>query len=65
MKKIQAITGKPIPLAMDDVDTDLIIPAQYLTCSDRKGYGKMFFVACVIVTVNLFLIKKNLLRQLF
>lgn len=43
MKKITQITGKAIPLTMNDVDTDLIIPAQYLTAVTREGYGENLF----------------------
>ncbi len=43
MKKITQITGLTIPLAMDDVDTDLIIPAQYLTSTSKQGYGEHLF----------------------
>jgi 3-isopropylmalate/(R)-2-methylmalate dehydratase small subunit len=42
-EKINKITGQPIPLTRDDVDTDLIIPAQYLTAVTRKGYGENLF----------------------
>src|SRR5271170_2456530 len=44
MKKIMQISSKTIPLAMNDVDTDLIIPAQYLTSVSRAGYGKNLFI---------------------
>ena len=37
------IIGKTIPLAMNEVDTDLIIPAQYLTSIKKEGYGKNVF----------------------
>jgi 3-isopropylmalate/(R)-2-methylmalate dehydratase small subunit len=43
MKKITKISGKTIPLTMSDVDTDLIIPAQYLTAVTKKGYGENVF----------------------
>jgi len=43
MQKILNISGKVIPLAMNDVDTDLIIPAQYLTSVSKTGYGKYLF----------------------
>jgi 3-isopropylmalate/(R)-2-methylmalate dehydratase small subunit len=43
MQKITQIAGKVIPLAMDDVDTDLIIPAQYLTATTKLGYGENLF----------------------
>ncbi|HVV68994.1 MAG TPA: 3-isopropylmalate dehydratase small subunit [Gammaproteobacteria bacterium] len=44
MEKITQISGKVIPLAMDNVDTDLIIPAQFLTGVTREGYGKNLFI---------------------
>lgn len=43
MQKVTSISGKTIPLAMSDVDTDLIIPAQYLTAVTKKGYGENLF----------------------
>ncbi len=43
MDKITAIKGNVIPLKMNDVDTDLIIPAQYLTSVSTKGYGEHLF----------------------
>jgi 3-isopropylmalate/(R)-2-methylmalate dehydratase small subunit len=43
MRKITKIQGKTIPLPLNDVDTDLIIPAQYLTAVSRSGYGEHLF----------------------
>jgi 3-isopropylmalate/(R)-2-methylmalate dehydratase small subunit len=43
MQKVTSISGKAIPLTMNDVDTDLIIPAQYLTAVTKKGYGENLF----------------------
>lgn len=43
MKKITRITSRVIPLAMNDVDTDRIIPAQFLTKVSRDGYGEHVF----------------------
>ena len=43
MDVITKISGQVIPLARDDVDTDLIIPAQYLTSVSAKGYGQNLF----------------------
>lgn len=43
MDKIVTIEGQCIPLPMNDVDTDLIIPAQYLTSISDKGYGEHLF----------------------
>jgi 3-isopropylmalate/(R)-2-methylmalate dehydratase small subunit len=43
MKKVTQIHGKVVPLKIKDVDTDLIIPAQYLTSVSREGYGEHLF----------------------
>lgn len=43
MKKFEKVTSKVIPLPMKDVDTDLIIPAQFLTSISRDGYGENLF----------------------
>lgn len=43
MKAISTITAQAIPLAMNDVDTDLIIPAQHLTSISTQGYGEYLF----------------------
>lgn len=43
MKKLIRINGLAIPLAMNNVDTDLIIPAQYLTNTEKTGYGIHLF----------------------
>jgi len=37
------IEGKAVPLAMDDVDTDQIIPAEFLKLLSRKGLGRYLF----------------------
>jgi 3-isopropylmalate/(R)-2-methylmalate dehydratase small subunit len=44
MQKMTEITGTTIPLARNDIDTDLIIPAQYLTSTSKKGYGENLFI---------------------
>jgi 3-isopropylmalate/(R)-2-methylmalate dehydratase small subunit len=43
MHKFEVFSSKVIPLPMKDVDTDLIIPAQYLTSISRDGYGQNVF----------------------
>jgi len=43
MQAFIEFTSSVIPLAMKDVDTDMIIPAQYLTQINRDGYGKYLF----------------------
>ena len=43
MQKFEVFSSKVIPLPMKDVDTDLIIPAQYLTSISREGFGQNLF----------------------
>lgn len=43
MKAFQKLQSKVIPLPMKEVDTDLIIPAQYLTSVSKEGYGENLF----------------------
>jgi 3-isopropylmalate/(R)-2-methylmalate dehydratase small subunit len=43
MEKFTTVTSKVIPLPIKDVDTDLIIPAQYLTSISREGFGQNLF----------------------
>ncbi len=43
MSKIEQVTGPGIPLLMDDIDTDRIIPARYLRCVTFDGIGEFAF----------------------
>ena len=43
MKKQRFIEGVCIPMDMDDINTDVIIPAQYLTQTSQAGYGQHAF----------------------
>ncbi len=43
MEKFKSITAKVMPLPMKDIDTDMIIPAQFLTSVSREGYGQNLF----------------------
>jgi 3-isopropylmalate/(R)-2-methylmalate dehydratase small subunit len=43
VKKFTQVKSKAIPLPIKDVDTDQIIPAQYLTSISSDGYGKNLF----------------------
>ena len=43
MEKFQTIHSKFVPLAIEHVDTDQIIPARFLKATDRLGFGENLF----------------------
>lgn len=43
MKACKTVKSKVTPLPLKDVDTDMIIPAQFMTSISRDGYGKNLF----------------------
>ncbi|MGS2727630.1 3-isopropylmalate dehydratase small subunit [Psychroserpens sp. BH13MA-6] len=43
MEKFTSLTSQAIPLAIENVDTDQIIPARFLKATDRKGFGDNAF----------------------
>ena len=43
MQQIRQITGPAVPLLLDDIDTDRIIPARFLRCVSFDGIGEHAF----------------------
>jgi len=43
MEPVGEVRGRMMPLARDDVDTDQIMPKQFLTRVERVGYGEFVF----------------------
>jgi 3-isopropylmalate/(R)-2-methylmalate dehydratase small subunit len=43
MKPVSRVEGRMVPLPRADVDTDQIIPKQFLTRIERTGYGDFLF----------------------
>jgi 3-isopropylmalate/(R)-2-methylmalate dehydratase small subunit len=43
MDKFTKIKSSAIPLAIENIDTDQIIPARFLKATDKKGFGENLF----------------------
>ncbi len=43
MEKFKTITSTAVPLQIENIDTDQIIPARYLKATDREGFGDNLF----------------------
>jgi 3-isopropylmalate/(R)-2-methylmalate dehydratase small subunit len=43
MEKFILLKSSMVPLTMENVDTDQIIPARFLKATDRKGFGENLF----------------------
>src|SRR5690606_39504002 len=43
MEKIEIITDSAVPMPMEDIDTDQIIPARFLKAIDKLGFGDNLF----------------------
>ena len=43
MQKLKNITSRAIPLPVENIDTDQIIPARFLKSIDKKGFGEHLF----------------------
>src|SRR3989344_5881059 len=44
LSKFKNFSSRMAPLKLDNIDTDQIIPARYLTATDKKGFGKRLFM---------------------
>ncbi len=43
MEKFEVLRSGMVPLTVENVDTDQIIPARFLKATDRKGFGENLF----------------------
>lgn len=43
MEKLNKVKSTAVPLPIEDIDTDQIIPARFLKAIDRTGFGKNLF----------------------
>lgn len=43
MKKFTTLKSRAIPLDIENIDTDQIIPARFLKATDKKGFGENVF----------------------
>ena len=44
MEKFTRLEQTAIPLDIENVDTDQIIPARFLKATDREGFGKLSLI---------------------
>ena len=44
MEAVKRIVSKTVVLSNDDIDTDQIIPARFLTTTTKEGLGRNLFV---------------------
>lgn len=43
MKKFETLTSRVVPLPIENIDTDQIIPARFLKATTREGFGNNLF----------------------
>ena len=48
MEKFTVYTGTTVPLMNDNIDTDQILPKQFLKLIDKKGFGKYLMYALAL-----------------
>ena len=51
MEKFNILKGIPANLSMINIDTDMIIPKQFLKTIKRTGLGKSLFFECAMMTM--------------
>ena len=54
--KFNILNSSAVPLNIDNVDTDQIIPARFLKATERKGFGENLFKDWSITQMVLLLI---------
>jgi 3-isopropylmalate/(R)-2-methylmalate dehydratase small subunit len=45
MEKFRSLAAKVLPIALKDIDTDMIFPAQFLTSVSKEGHGQNLFAS--------------------
>ena len=50
MEKFTIYTGTTVPLMNDNIDTDQILPKQFLKLIDKKGFGKYLMLGAIWMT---------------
>lgn len=71
MEKFTIYTGTTVPLMNDNIDTDQILPKQFLKLIDKKGFGKYLMYSWrykdnkYTEILILFLTDLNIVKQLF
>ena len=67
MEKFTIYTGTTVPLMNDNIDTDQILPKQFLKLIDKKGFGKYGVIKMTntLRILILFLTDLNIVKQLF
>ena len=53
MEKFTIYKGTSVPVMNDNIDTDQIIPKQFLKAIDKKGFGKNLFMNGVILKITM------------
>ena len=49
MQKFDTLRGVAAPMDILNIDTDMIIPKQFLKTIKRSGLGLIFFMRCALI----------------